>query len=219
MKTGRQNTQWLGEGWQVALMITCALILVTVSVTSPIDRDSQFDIYVAFNTLLCLVLPLAFAKACGWNWSDVGFQVGNGRCALVWIAIATIFMLPLLIACAHMEQFQAYYPFYTPAKESLPAFIKFALGMTIYFFGWEFLFRGFMLFVMKRRFGALAILIQAIPFWLAHVGKPQIEFISALPGGVMAGVIAWQCNSFIPVFAIHAIMNVLLNAFVIAFGR
>lgn len=201
------------------MMFVCALILVTASVTSPIDRDSQFGVYVAFNVLLCLVLPLALAKACGWSWSDVGFQMGNGRCALAWIAIATIFMFPPLIACARMEQFQAYYPFYTPAKESFSAFIEFALGMTIYLFGWEFLFRGFMLFVVRRRLGAWAILIQAIPFWLAHVGKPQVEFISALPGGVVAGVIAWQCNSFIPVFVIHAIMNVLLNAFVIAFAR
>lgn len=201
-----------------AITFSCAVALVAASVMMPIDRDKQFEAYVIVNFVLCFILPMAFAKALGWRWSDIGLRIGNVGRGLVWVAVALVVMLPVLICCARMPQFQAYYPFYTPAKYSVAAFIKFSIGMTVYMFGWEFLFRGFMLFSLKPYIGLWAIVVQAFPFWLAHIGKPHLEFISALPGGMVSGLIAWHCNSFLPMFIIHSAIHLLLNAFVVLMG-
>lgn len=206
------------ERLQAAIAFSCAVMLVIASVTIPVDRDKQFAAYVALNFLLCFIFPMALAKALGWQWSYVGLRIGCLRRGLMWMVIALVAMLPALILCARMPQFQAYYPFHTPAKYSILAFIKFSIGMTVYMFGWEFLFRGFMLFSLKRHIGAWAIAVQALPFWLAHIGKPHVEFLSALPGGVISGFIAWHCNSFLPMFVIHSAIHLLLNLFVILAG-
>ena len=50
-------------------------------------------------------------------------------------------------------------------------------------FGWEFFFRGFILFAYARKFGPHAIWLQAVPFALAHIGKPEVETLSTIFGG------------------------------------
>jgi len=70
-------------------------------------------------------------------------------------------------------------------------------------FGWEFLFRGFLLFGLARRFGDEAVLLQAVPFAIAHIGKPELETLSTIFGGAAFGYLAWRTDSFFYPFLIH----------------
>ena len=69
--------------------------------------------------------------------------------------------------------------------------------------GWEFLFRGFLLFGYARKFGVEALWLQAVPFALAHVGKPELETLSTIFGGFAFGWIAWRSKSFLYPFLVH----------------
>jgi hypothetical protein len=58
-------------------------------------------------------------------------------------------------------------------------------------FGWEFIWRGLVLFALARAFGpGPAILLQSVPFAFMHLGKPEIETFSTLFGGAAFGLIA-----------------------------
>ena len=70
-------------------------------------------------------------------------------------------------------------------------------------FGWEFFFRGFILFAFVRKFGAEAFWLQAVPFALAHIGKPEIETLSTIFGGFAFGWVAYRTRSFVYPFLIH----------------
>ena len=71
-------------------------------------------------------------------------------------------------------------------------------------FGWEFIWRGLLLFAFARAFGpGPAILLQAVPFAFMHLGKPEIETLSTIFGGAGFGFIAWQSDSFLYAFLIH----------------
>ncbi|OQY83142.1 MAG: hypothetical protein B6D40_07540 [Anaerolineae bacterium UTCFX3] len=70
-------------------------------------------------------------------------------------------------------------------------------------FGWEFLFRGWITFGYARKFGANALWIQAVPFALMHIGKPEIETLSTVFGGFAFGWIAYRTRSFLYPFLIH----------------
>ncbi len=48
-------------------------------------------------------------------------------------------------------------------------------------FGWEYVFRGWVLFGYARKYGPEALWIQAVPFAVAHIGKPGIETLSTDP--------------------------------------
>ena len=71
-------------------------------------------------------------------------------------------------------------------------------------FGWEFFWRGFLLFMMARLIGpGPAIFLQAVPFAFMHLGKPPIETFSTIFGGAFFGFMAWQSGSFFYPFLLH----------------
>jgi membrane protease YdiL (CAAX protease family) len=80
--------------------------------------------------------------------------------------------------------------------------------------GSEFLYRGFLLFGLKEKFGEGAILLQMIPFVMTHFGKPEIETVSTIITGILFGWVAYRGKSFWPVFIIHMFINVFFVALV-----
>jgi membrane protease YdiL (CAAX protease family) len=69
--------------------------------------------------------------------------------------------------------------------------------------GWEFIFRGWILFGYARKFGPEALWIQAVPFALMHNGKPELETLSTIFGGFAFGWVAYRTKSFVWPFLIH----------------
>jgi len=70
--------------------------------------------------------------------------------------------------------------------------------------GWEFMWRGLLLFGLARALGpGPAIWLQAVPFAFMHLGKPQVETFTTIFGGAAFGYIAWQTGSFVYPFLIH----------------
>jgi membrane protease YdiL (CAAX protease family) len=69
--------------------------------------------------------------------------------------------------------------------------------------GWEFFFRGWILFTYLRKFGHNALWLHAVPFALAHIGKPDIETLSTIFGGFAFGWVAYRTKSFVWPFLIH----------------
>jgi membrane protease YdiL (CAAX protease family) len=60
-----------------------------------------------------------------------------------------------------------------------------------------------MLFGYERKFGAHALWLQAVPFALVHIGKPEVETLSTIFGGLAFGWVAWRTRSFLYPFLIH----------------
>jgi membrane protease YdiL (CAAX protease family) len=60
-----------------------------------------------------------------------------------------------------------------------------------------------MLFGLEPALGELAIYVQMIPFAIAHVGKPEIETLSSIAGGILRGYVIRKCPSFWPGFLLH----------------
>ena len=105
----------------------------------------------------------------------------------------------LLLVATRMPVFQRYYAHYGPQGALWPWLGFFVVDM----WAWEFFFRSFMLFGLEPAMGELAIYVQMIPFAIAHLGKPQIETLSSIAGGIAIGYIVRRCRSFWPAFALH----------------
>jgi membrane protease YdiL (CAAX protease family) len=69
--------------------------------------------------------------------------------------------------------------------------------------GWEFIFRGWILFAYARKFGPEALWLQAVPFAIMHLGKPEVETLSTIFGGFTFGWVAYRTKSFLYPFLIH----------------
>jgi len=141
---------------------------------------------------------------------DFGISLGNPR---VWMKDVLIFyaiFLIILVVAFKFTNLKNVYPLYRRSAHGLSYFLFFQLIQLWYMLGWEFFFRGFMLFGLERTFGRMAVLVQAIPFAVAHFRKPQLEAYGSIFAGIFLGMIGLRARSFLPCFLLHYM--VLLTA-------
>ncbi len=128
--------------------------------------------------------------------SDFGFKIGDYKTGLS-IALFFIFVMIIIIwFVSATPSFAEKYPHLSSAKTNWNTFLIFESGMLIYMIAWEFIWRGFMLFGLEKKFGYYSVLIQMIPFVILHNGKPFLETFGAIFGGIALGILALRTRSF-----------------------
>jgi len=177
--------------WKVVVITVTSTLLLMVDAYHLLTPVKQVD-----RTILYLVVPIIFIVfVFRESPRAYGFTLGDWRAGLAITLGGAALMTPVIWALgAGDASMQAYY-----ADPSAHLFWRSFLEL----FGWEFLFRGWILFGYARKFGPEAMWLQAVPFALAHVGKPEIETLSTIFGGFAFGWVAYRTRSFLYPFLIH----------------
>jgi hypothetical protein len=161
--------------------------------------------------LLGFVLPAAALSLFSNDLSDLGLGLGNWRLA----SLVAALYLPLVAVGTWVlsdgAAFQRQYPHYTPATQNWNTFLIYEALFLFYWVGWEYLWRGFVLFGTAPTLGLYAIFVQALPFAALHVTKPWPEALLSIVGGVFLGALVWRCRSFWIAVPIHAAQMMLLD--------
>ncbi|NLO05683.1 MAG: CPBP family intramembrane metalloprotease [candidate division WS1 bacterium] len=134
---------------------------------------------------------------------DIGFVGGDWRVQLKFAALFGGVTIPAILIASRMGDFQGYYGQYMWGRHDIPLFVVFQFGWGVYFFAWEFFFRGFLLQVLGERFGTTAIALQTMPFVMMHFAKPELESVAAIIAGMALGWWAWRTRSFIGPWLLH----------------
>ncbi len=134
---------------------------------------------------------------------DYGLTFGDYKTGFYFTFLFLIVMIPILWIVSSYPSFTAKYPHLSNAKGDWGIFLVFEAGMFVYMFAWEFIWRGFMLFGLEKRFGYYAVLLQMIPFVILHNGKPDIETFSAILGGIALGALALRTRTFLYGVFVH----------------
>lgn len=129
-----------------------------------------------------------------------GLRIGDWRAGLTLAGIGTAVMLPLVIWAGHQPDFAEYYAASTTSAGEV------AITNVLDVFGAEFLFRGFLMFTLIRTVGPLGVVLAAVPFTFAHLGKPELETVSTLLGGTIFGWLDWRTGSIFYSATAHAII-------------
>jgi membrane protease YdiL (CAAX protease family) len=159
--------------------------------------------FISFFLLPVFVIIFIFKE----KISDYGVKFGDYKLGFIVTFISIAFMLPILWFVSAFPEFSAKYPHLQIAKSDWTVFIIYEIGILIYLFAWEFIWRGYMLFGLEEKFGYYAVFIQMIPFVILHNGKPDIETFSSIIGAIILGVLALRTRSFLyGVFIHYAIM-------------
>jgi uncharacterized protein len=155
------------------------------------------------------VVPFVFCKTLlRREVPDFGTGLGDWKFGLAAVLTLYFAFLPVLVAVSYTEDFQSKYPLFSEVNKSALHFIVYQAAYAIYFIGWEFVFRGFMLFGLKPALGFYAVFIQTIPFAVMHFGKPQAETISAVFAGVLLGYLAIRARSFWYGWLLHSLIAI-----------
>lgn len=148
------------------------------------------------RTILYLLIPLFIILVIFRQQPhEFGFTVGDWRAGISLTILAIILIAPVLWFLARGDASMKDY--YKTQVDGLP------WNTFLDLLGWEFFFRGWILFGYARRFGPEALWLQAVPFALAHIGKPEVETLSTIFGGFVFGWVAWRTKSFVYPLLIH----------------
>ena len=161
-----------------------------------------------------LVIKLAWRE----SLSSYGLRWGLAR---VWGKYALFFgvvVVPVMVIAGYMPSIRQYYPGYDWARFGLGAGLLSILGWGVYFFAWEFFFRGFLLNLLALRYGAFAIIVQMVPFVMMHFAKPELETFAAVIAGLALGIMCYHGKSFLGAWLLHWGAATLLDQIVIWHG-
>jgi membrane protease YdiL (CAAX protease family) len=152
------------------------------------------------------------------NLKVYGLTIGDWRKALPLTIFLIIVIAGLMLyPSSQNADFRNVYPFDKEAGNSIFTFLRFEILRGVLFYtAWEFFFRGFMLFGLRKYVGDwIAICIQTIPSCLWHIGLPIGEIFASILAGILFGIIAIRTNSILWVFILHYLIGVFLDLFIV----
>lgn len=177
--------------WKVVGVTIISTMLLMVDSYHQLTPYKYWDRIILYLAIPMLVISIFFFE----DPREYGFSFGDWKLGLAYTVLGILLMAPIIYYLGHGNPvMQAYYANYLPG-----------LPWTTFLdlLGWEFFFRGWILFAYARRFGPEALWLQAVPFALAHISKPEVETLSTIFGGFAFGWVAWRTKSFVWPFLIH----------------
>lgn len=177
--------------WKIVTITIISTLVLMVDYYHKITPFVEIE-----RTILYLVVPLFFIIIVfRESPREYGFTLGNWRAGLILTISGIILMTPIIWYLVKLDPSMESY--YKGMTANLP------WNTFLDLLGWEFLFRGWILFGYARKFGPEALWLQAVPFALAHISKPEIETLSTIFGGFAFGWVAYRTRSFVYPFLIH----------------
>lgn len=198
-------------GLEVPLLATFALAFVTVVLLydrnydvlprfGPIEprslRNQAIERLVVFG-----LLPLVILLLLREDPRRYGLRIGDWRRGVGVAGLIAVVSVPVIWIVA---QAPALREWYAPSMTTTPDVI---VTMLLDLFPAEFLIRGFLLFVLVRAIGPLGVIVAIVPFTFTHIGKPDVEALSTLVGGLVFGWLVWRTGSILYSAAYHVVIQ------------
>lgn len=181
----------LNLDWKVVTVTILSTLLLMVDHYHKISPQKYIDRVFLYFVIPLLVILIVFRE----NPREYGFSFGDWKLGVTYTVLGILLMAPVIYYLGHGDDTMKKY------------YERFLVGLPWTTFldliGWEFFFRGWILFAYTRKFGHEALWLQAVPFALAHISKPEVETLSTIFGGFAFGWVAWRTKSFVYPFLIH----------------
>jgi membrane protease YdiL (CAAX protease family) len=195
----RDRVEWSLAGLRVPalatafLLLACTLLLLDRNYDvlprfGPIDprslRNQGWERLVVFG-----LLPLGILLVLREDPRRYGLGLGDRRRSLALGTLAVAVTVPVIALIAGLPEIRAWYG---PSMSTVPGVVFTNLLDLV---PSEFLLRGFVLFALLRAVGPFGVIIATVPFAMIHIGKPDLEVLSTLGGGLVFGWLNWRTGS------------------------
>lgn len=145
--------------------------------------------------------------------ASYGLGLGDRRATIVAIVIGAPIFVAIALWGARLPGVRELYPLNPRAGDSLGAFLRHAFAYALFYLGWEFQFRGFLLFGLRETMGDVnALLVQAAASCLLHYDTGPAETLLSLAVGWLWGEVALRTRSIWPSFAWHYALGITVDA-------
>lgn len=200
------------------LPVAFGLMLTVFSPKQFLKKYDDLKSYVLYFSLFCLCLclvPAVILIVQNVKLLDVGLTLGNRTTGVRVLLIG----MPLAVLSAFVgsrdPQMKSQYPFSKLACRNAKTFVLYEVAyLVLYYFPWEFIFRGvFLFFLLAHTDVVAAIAIQTMVSTVYHIGHPSSEILGAAFAGFIFGAIAVITGSFLYPFVIHAVLGICDDTF------
>ena len=204
------------SGVKLGAVLAFAIVTGTLSwaIARPALVGARPSFLVSF-TFLGIATALVAPRLVGRRVTALGLTIGNWKTGR-WLLLAGI-PVALLVGflSADSPALAAEYPL-GPVTRDLGSFLPHALGYLVYYVGFEFFFRGFLLLGLQERLGARrANLLQSVLAVIIHAGKPISEVAAAFPGSLVFGWLTLRTGSIWYSVALHWLVGASLDWYII----
>ena len=204
------------SGVKLGAVLAFAIVTGTLSwaIARPALVGARPSFLVSF-TFLGIATALVAPRLVGRRVTALGLTIGNWKTGR-WLLLAGM-PVALLVGflSADSPALAAEYPL-GPVTRALGSFLPHALGYLVYYVGFEFFFRGFLLLGLQERLGARrANLLQSLLAVIIHAGKPISEVAGAFPGSLVFGWLTLRTGSIWYSVALHWLVGVSLDWYII----
>ena len=216
----------------IVLLYTILAAMVWKGLAFPVfaSEPTLSDFWIGATPLFAaLVLfglvPMGIVK---WGFqerlADYGLRFGIALRTLRTFLLALPFVVGIALLIGHNSDFYDVYPLNAAIR---PQHVKIGIDLFVlhsicyfgYYFGWEFLFRGFVQHGLSERCGVPgAMFVQTMASTILHYGHPACEIVGALIAGFVWGFIAYRTRSILSGLGQHAILGIVLD-WVLIFDR
>ncbi len=140
----------------------------------------------------------------GKSFGDYGLKFQNGLTSLYWILGIACIVVPMNFFNSKKEKNLAFYPNVREKVWSKKLVAINAFSWCAYLFGYEFMFRGLLLFSTAALIGDWpAIVLNAAFYALVHVPKNLAETVGAVPLGILLCLITLTTGTIWVAFFVH----------------
>ena len=146
--------------------------------------------YVAVPAAAALALP-------GRGPGSLGLAAGDPGAWRMHLPPALTVAVLLAVAARYVPPVREYY------ADSAGLTFGSAGRAAVEIFSVEFMFRGFILFGLRKKLGDGAAVVQMVPFALLHLHKPGLEAAGCVLTGTYLGYLSLRAGSIWPAFVIH----------------
>lgn len=177
----------------VFLLLACAILLYDRNYDvlprfGPLDprslRNQALERVVTFG-----LIPLLLLLALREDPRRYGLGRGDLRRAAILGGVATLVTVPVIAVLAGLPEIREWY---APSMSTVPGVV---VTNVLDLVPTEFLLRGFLMFALLRAIGPFGVIVATVPFFMIHIGKPDIEALSTLGGGLVFGWLNWRTGA------------------------
>jgi len=181
---------------EIFVILSSILIIYANRTTS----TRGFENFIYKEAVFYLIVPVLLVLALRLKPADMGLGAGDGRKVAKYFVLLFVAALPFMIAGSRMDAFRLYYPRFSYG--SWWEFLRWELLVGVLMLATEVMYRGYLMFGLKK-YGRVAIVVQAVPYMLIHLGKPDLEVYYSFFAGVAFGYVDWESRTVLTSFLLH----------------
>jgi len=203
--------------WQTELISSAIALLCLFLVVSFPAQDFLQNLSRGFFILF--LLPVLYIKLIlKQDLRDFGFNLQNPRVGFSWATGMLAASFLIIFFLIRFSDFENNYLIPAYLAKSFGLFLFYELVVTNFIlFIYEFFFKGFLLFLLARKLGFLAVFIQALTFilFMTIVGIMDWKMVPAAILAFTGGIVAYKSRSFIYSYLMGLVFILFLDAYII----